>query len=93
MSNSTSEKVAKKPRAPRQKKQPPTKEETLKMLLLTINELKQIVQDLKEDEMKVSSLPLKKIPELLKETISNLEEDLEEIQSKYDELLSYEGSE
>ena len=57
-------------------------------MLDTIDELKQIMIDLKEEEVKISSLQLKRLPELLKETISNLEEDRDEIQEKYDELLA-----
>ena len=82
-------KEPKAPRAPRAKKQQPTKEETLKMLLDTSNELKQIILDLKDDEMKVSNMSLKRIPDLIKETISNLEEDENEIKTKYNELMNF----
>ena len=55
-------KEPKEPKAPRAKKQQPNKEETLKMLkeetlkmlLDTSNELKQIILDSKDDEMKVN---------------------------------------
>ena len=59
------------------------------MLQDTINEVKQIIQELKDEETKITSLSLVKIPELVKETISNLEEDQQEIQEKHDELLAY----
>lgn len=72
----------------RAKKQKPTKEEKLKSLTESSNELKQIIQELKEDEMRLSSMPLKKVPELLKETLNNLDEDLKEIEEIYQELLA-----
>ena len=59
------------------------------MLQDTINEVKQIIQELKDEELKITSLSLVKIPELVKETISNLEEDQQEIQDKHDELLAF----
>ena len=79
----------KKPRASRAKKQP-TREEAMQMLLDGSKELKEIIQDLKEDEVKVLSQVsmYKKLPALLKETISNLEEDEQELQEKYEELKS-----
>ncbi len=77
-----------KKRAPRVKKAPPTKEESLKMLSDASCELKQIILDLKEDEMKLSCMQLKRVPELVKETINNLEEDVEEIEEEHQELLN-----
>ena len=77
-----------KQKKPRAKKQPPTKEETMKMLLESSAELKQIIQDLKEDESRLQSLSLKKVPELIKETLTNLAEDLEDIEVHYEELKS-----
>jgi hypothetical protein len=77
-----------KKRASRAKKQP-TREEALKLLLDTSNELKQIIVDLKEDEIKVSSMQLKKIPELIKETLANLDEDQKEVEEQYNELLNF----
>jgi hypothetical protein len=56
------------------------------MLSETSSELKMIIQDLKEDEGKVLPLGLKKVPELIKETLKNLEEDLEDIEEKYKEV-------
>ncbi len=81
------ESVEPKKRASRAKKQP-TKEELIKMLSDSSNELKQIMVDLKEDECKLQGLQLKKVPELLKETLSNLEEDQKEIDDKVEELKS-----
>jgi hypothetical protein len=76
-----------KKRASRAKKQL-TKEETLKMLSDASNELKQVVLDLKEDEIKLAAISLKKVPELVKETLKNLEEDIEEINEQHKELLA-----
>jgi hypothetical protein len=75
----------KKPRASRAKKVP-TKQEAMSMLLNASNELKQVIQDLKDDQMKLSSMPLKKANELLKESISNIEEDLQDILENYEQL-------
>jgi hypothetical protein len=76
-----------KPRKSRAKKQP-TREEMLKILLDGSNELKQIIVELKEEESKLVALQLHRVPELLKETIGNLEEDVEEMFEKYQELLA-----
>ena len=89
MSNMKTEKKAEpKKRASRAKKQP-TREEALKMLLDASNELKQNIQDLKEEEIKVSSLQLKILPELIKETLTDLNEDLEDAEEQYNELLNF----
>ena len=66
----------------------PTREELLKMLSVSSNDIKTIIHDLKEDEQKLLSIPLKQIPELLKETLNNLDEDMKEIDEQYKELLS-----
>ncbi len=58
----------------------------MKMLLDSSNEVKLIIEELKEDEVKVLSMTLKRVPELLKETIKNMEEDKEEIDEKLKEL-------
>ena len=82
-----------KKRVPRVKKLP-TKEEALKMLSDTSKELKQILDDVREDEMKLSCMQLKRVPELIKDTISNLEEDLKEIDEQSEEIkLLPDGSE
>ena len=81
-------KVVKLPRKSRAKKIP-TKEEALKLLSDTSIELKQIIQDLKEDEMKISGMQLKKVPELIKEKLCNLDEDLNEIEEQHQELLTH----
>jgi len=44
----------------RVKKEPPTKEEQLKMLKQFSDELKLIIQDLKDDEMRIAPMQLKK---------------------------------
>ena len=76
----------------RKPKKQMTREDALKMLTDTCNELKQIIQDLKEDQMKLQSvspsMPLKKVNDLINETLNNLNEDLEEINEKYEELKS-----
>lgn len=64
----------------------PTKEEAIKMLQDASNDLKQIIIDLREDEQRVASLQLKKLPELIKETLCNLAEDQEEIEEQLTEL-------
>lgn len=69
-------------------KKPLSKEESLKLLQDASNEIKQIIDDLKEDEMKMSGLQLKKVPMLLKETIDNLIEDKEEFDEKHKELMA-----
>ena len=56
------------------------------MLLDASNDLKQVIQDLKEDQMRLASMPLKKTNELLKESITNIEEDLEDILENYEQL-------
>ena len=78
-----------KPRKSRAKRQP-TKEELIKLLTDSCNELTQVVQDLKDEEAKIlaSGLVLKRVPELIKETMSNLDEDMQEIQEKIDELAT-----
>lgn len=78
---------APKQRASRAKK-PKTKEELIKMLLDSSDEIKLIIQELKEDETKIQGMDLKKVPELLKETINNMDEDQKELDEKYQELLS-----
>lgn len=65
----------------------PTKEEALKMLQDASGELKQIIYDLKEDDLKLCSLQLKRVPELVRETLKNLEEDKQELDEEYEELL------
>ena len=84
----TEKKAEPKKRASRAKKQP-TREETLKLLLDASNELKQNIQDLKEEEIKISSLQLKILPELIKETLTDLNEDLEDAEGQYNELLNF----
>ena len=63
-----------------------TKEEKLKLLSDASNALKQIMQDLKEDESRIQGLGLKRVPELVKETIKNLDEDIQDMQEEYEEL-------
>ena len=74
-----------KPRKSRAKPKP-TKEEAIKMLQDASNDLKQKIIDLREDKQRVASLQLKKLPELIKETLCNLAEDQEEIEEQLTEL-------
>ncbi|HRP36813.1 MAG TPA: hypothetical protein PLS50_03310, partial [Candidatus Dojkabacteria bacterium] len=54
-----------KPKRTRAPKKQPTKEEMLKMLTDSSTELRQIIQDLKEDETKIAGLTLKQLPLLI----------------------------
>ena len=58
----------------------------MKLLSDAINELKQIIQDLRDDQSKLLSMPLKKVPELIQETIRNFAEDVEDMNAQYEEL-------
>ena len=55
-------------------------------------ELEKIIQDLKSEETKiqsvVQSLSLKRIPELITTTLSNLAEDKQEMDDNYENLKS-----
>jgi hypothetical protein len=53
-----------------------------------MTELKQIIVDLKDEQVKIVPLNLKRLPELITETLKNLDEDVEDIQEKYDDLLA-----
>ncbi len=53
----------------------PTKEEALKMLDDAVNEVAEIIVDLKDDYEKIKGMTLKKLHELVADTIKNLEED------------------
>lgn len=77
-----------KPKRASRAKPKPTKEEVIKMLTDSSNELKQIIQDLKEEDGKIQGLGLKRVGELVKETINNLEEDQKEIDEECKELSS-----
>ncbi len=75
-------------RKPRTKKQPPSKEEQLKKLNESADEVKQMIQGLRDELAKVNSLGLKEIPELVEDEICNLEEELEDINAHCKELKS-----
>ena len=62
----------------------------MKLLSDSSNELKQIIKDLKEDDVQLLAfgLTLKRVSELMKETISNLEEDVQEIDEQLEELAT-----
>lgn len=70
----------------RVKAPPPTREETLKLLSDMKEQLNGLVRDLKEEEQKVLPLQLIAVPELIKATLQNLEEDLEEVEEKTKEV-------
>jgi hypothetical protein len=76
----------KKTAKPRAKKQPPTKEQMMKMIQDNKTELEVILKELKEEHDKIRPLNLKRIPELLQETYEDLEEDLEEANAQLEEL-------
>ncbi len=88
--NKVIEEVKKPDEAPKKRgrtKKQLTKEEKLKLLSDASNELKQIMQDLKEDESRIQGLGLKEFQtELVKETIKNLDEDIQDMQEEYEEL-------
>ena len=71
----TEKKAEPKKRASRAKKQP-TREKTSKLLLDASNELKQNIQE----KIQISSLQLKLLPELIKETLTDLNQGLEKMQ-------------
>ena len=77
-----------KKRAPRAKKQPPSKQETLNFLSEGIKEVKQIIQELKEDQGRLGSIQLKHVPDLIQETLRNLEEDCEKMTEQHKQLQS-----
>src|SRR4051812_25386432 len=66
----------------------PTREEAIKMLQDASNDIKQIIQDLREDEARLPGLNFKKIPELVKETLGNLAEDLEDMEADLEDMRS-----
>ena len=73
---------------PSRAKPKPTRAEMLGIITDGCNEIKQILLELKEDETRIQTLGLKKVPELLKETISNMQEDLQELEEEHKELLA-----
>jgi DNA repair exonuclease SbcCD ATPase subunit len=70
----------------------PTKEEAIKLLQDASTDIKQIIQDLKEDEQRLASMQLKNVHELIKETLLNLGEDLEEIEEQLEQIRSQSDS-
>jgi septation ring formation regulator EzrA len=80
MSNTEPKKRGRKPKL--------TKQQHLEQLDNDIQCLKQVVEELREDEKRIASLSLKRVPELLQETFKNLEEDIEELENGYKELSS-----
>lgn len=82
-----------KPKRQRKAKAKPTKQEMLKFFEDSLNELKQIVVDLKDEEMKISGLQLKQLPLLINETLQNLDEDMKEIEEEMKNIESMPDSE
>ena len=80
------------PAEPKQRKSrakpKPTREEAIKMLSDASTDIKLIIKDLEEDEQRLQGQSFKKLPELVKETILNLTEDLEEIEDQLEEIRS-----
>lgn len=85
--------VVEKPKRQRKAKAKPTKQEMLKFFEDSLNELKQIVVDLKDEEMKISGLQLKQLPLLINETLQNLDEDMKEIEEEMKNIESMPDSE
>lgn len=76
----------KKAPAKRAKKQPPTKEEIKDLLNKSVLELDVIVKDLTEEKAHLIPLNLKRMNELVDETLKNLNEDLDEMKEKIKEI-------
>lgn len=87
------EQVGEKPKRQRKAKAKPTKEEMLKFFEDSLSELKQIVVDLKDEEMKIRGLQLKQLPLLINETLQNLDEDMKEIEEEMKNIESMPDSE
>ncbi len=77
----------KKPRASRAKKQP-TREEAIDMLEEATRELNELINGLLEDEAKLVGMSLKKVPDLIKDSISDFQEDMAEIKDELEHLKS-----
>jgi protein subunit release factor A len=70
------------------KKAPKTKEQILSELMEQINEYKKMLEDLKGEQNRINGLQLKAIPELVTEELEELQQDIDEVQAKYNELLA-----
>ena len=73
----------KRTRAPRKK---PSKDETINMLDLCLQDLRRMLSDLKEDEQKLTGLQLLHLPSLINVTKTHLEEDIKEVEEKLKEV-------
>lgn len=82
-----------KPKRQRRAKEKLTKQEMLQFFEDSLSELKQIVVDLKDEEMKISGLQLKQLPLLINETLQNLDEDMKEIEEEMKIIESMPDSE
>lgn len=81
------EKSVPKKRPSRAKKQM-SKEETMKLLLDELVKIKQDIQDLKEDETKLSGIQLKYVSTLIQDELTALEEELQEVEDNYEKMKS-----
>ena len=63
-----------------------SKEECLKLLVGDMNELKQEIQNLKDDQSKLPNGMYKILPDLINDEIEDLVEELQEIEQKHNEL-------
>ena len=88
MSENSAKKKEPKPRKPRAKKQPPTKEQVLKQLDDTIAAIHTVIDDLKQDQQKIPQNLFKNIPTLVEETLKNLNEDIEEIKEERENVAN-----
>lgn len=64
----------------------PTKEEVLKSLEKESSELTQYITELKEEESKIVTLDVKTVKELVTDELDEMEESLEEINKKIEEI-------
>lgn len=71
-----------KPKRQRKARAKPTKQELIKFFQDSMNELKQIVSELNEEEVKIRGLQLKQLPLLINETLQNLDEDMKEFEEE-----------
>jgi len=66
----------------------PTREDMLQLLLENQKNVKQMIDNMKEEEMKIQHMGLKKVAELVQGELEYLEEDLERLEEKYKEILA-----
>ena len=74
--------VADKPKRTRAPRKKPSKDETINMLDLCLQDLRRMLSDLKEDEQKLTGLQLLHLPTLINVTKTHLEEDIKEVEER-----------